>query len=128
MTIIPYASTVSSLMYVLICTRPVFDVGQVSRYQLDPSPIYWQVVKKIFRYIKGTTYHFFSYRGVDLELTGYTDANWDGDLEHHKSTSVYVFLLNRVAISWASKKHTYVALSIMDAGFVATLSAMQEGV
>lgn len=48
-------------------------------------------------------YYYLSYGGVDLELIGYTDADWVGHLEHHKSTSAYAFLLNR-DVSWASKK------------------------
>ena len=36
---IPYASTVESLMYAMLCTRLdiCFVVGMVSRYQSDPS-------------------------------------------------------------------------------------------
>ena len=36
---IPYASTVGSLMYAMLCTRPdiCFAVGMVSRYQSDPG-------------------------------------------------------------------------------------------
>ena len=37
---VPYASTVGSLMYAMLCTRPdiYYSVGMVSRYQSNPGP------------------------------------------------------------------------------------------
>ncbi|KAK4411888.1 Retrovirus-related Pol polyprotein from transposon TNT 1-94 [Sesamum angolense] len=57
MTKIPYASAVGSLMYAMMCTRPdlCFAVGMVSRYQSNPGPDHWVAVKRILRYLKGTT-------------------------------------------------------------------------
>jgi hypothetical protein len=49
---------------------------------------------------------------------GYADADWGGDLDERKSTSGYVFLLNSGVISWSSKKHSCISLSIMEAEFV----------
>ena len=33
------------------------------------------------------------YQRQDLQLKGYTDADWGGDLDERKSISSYVFLL-----------------------------------
>ncbi|KAL0394359.1 UNVERIFIED_CONTAM: Retrovirus-related Pol polyprotein from transposon TNT 1-94 [Sesamum latifolium] len=57
MTKIPYASAVGSLMYAMMCTRPdlCFAVGMVSRYQSNPGPDHWVAVKRILRYLKGTS-------------------------------------------------------------------------
>ena len=51
-----------------------------------------------------------------------------GDLDERKSTSGNVFLLNNGAISWSSKKQQCIALSTMEAEFVALSAAAQEGV
>ena len=59
---------------------------------------------------------------------GYTDVDWGGDLNERKSTSGYVFLLNNGVISWSSKKQSCIALSTMEAEFVAFLAAVQEAV
>jgi hypothetical protein len=56
---------------------------------------------------------------------GYTDADWEGDLDERKSTSGYVFLLNNGVISWSSKKHSCISLSTMEAEFVAFSAAVQ---
>ena len=40
---------------------------------------------------------------LDMNFHGYSDADWSGDPDTSKSTSGYVFITNRAAISWASK-------------------------
>ena len=59
-------------------------------------------------------------------MIAYTDANWEGDLDQHKSTSRYVFLLNDYAISWGSKKQSCIALSTMDTEYVACSLVIQK--
>lgn len=117
-------------MYAMMCTRPdiCYDVCLVSRYQYNPGRRHWSAVKRILRYLKGTTDYFLCYQGNDLTLMGYADADWDGDLDERKSTSGYAFLLNGGCISWRSKKQTCVSLSTIEAEFVACASAVQEGV
>jgi len=57
MSRVPYASTVGSLMYAMICTWPYIThaVGVVSRFMVDPGKEHWNTVKRIMRYIKGTS-------------------------------------------------------------------------
>ena len=54
---VPYASAVGSLMYAMLRTRLdiCFAVGMLSRYQSNPGPVHWQAVKRIFRYLHGTS-------------------------------------------------------------------------
>ena len=68
------------------------------------------------------------YQDQDLQLKGYTDADWGGDLNERKSTSSYVFLLGNGAITWCSKKQTCIAVSTMEAEFVAFSAAAQEAI
>ena len=125
---VPYTSAVGSLMYAMMCTRPdiCFAVGMVSRYQSNPGPVHWKAVKRILRYLKGTATYSLCYEGNDMQLKGYTDADWGGDLDERKSASGYIFLLNNGAISWSSKKQSCIALSTMEAEFVAFSAAVQE--
>ena len=80
------------------------------------------VVKRILRYMKGTSYYVLCYKGKDLHLIGYTNADWGGNLDQHKSTSGYAFLLNDCTISWSNKKQSCIALSTMEAKYVACSS------
>ena len=54
------------------------------------------------------------YRGANLNLIGYSDDDWKGDLNECKSTLGYAFLLNGGVISWSGKKQSCIALSIME--------------
>ena len=69
---IPYASTVGSLMYAMLCTR--FDicyaVGIVSRYQSNPRMGHWIAVKHILKYLRRTRDYMLMYLGGDLYPIG----------------------------------------------------------
>ena len=47
MTKVSYASTVGSLMYAMVCTRPDMAqvVGVISRFMNNPRKGHWEVVK-----------------------------------------------------------------------------------
>jgi hypothetical protein len=47
MSRVPYSSTVGSLMYAMVCTRPdiAHAVGVVRRYMNNPGKEHWEVVK-----------------------------------------------------------------------------------
>ena len=111
MSHVPYASVVGNLMYAMVCTRPdiAHVVGVLSRYMSKPGKEHWTVVKRVFRYLHGTTNHAICYQGKAgpdrvLDVHGFVDADWSGDLDHKRSTSGYVFSLFGGAISWMSKK------------------------
>ncbi|KAL0293770.1 UNVERIFIED_CONTAM: Retrovirus-related Pol polyprotein from transposon TNT 1-94 [Sesamum calycinum] len=127
---IPYASTVGSLIYAMMCTRPdlCFAVGMVSRYQSNPGPDHWVAVKRILRYLKGTSNLALCYHGGSLRLVGYSDADGSADRDERKSTSGYAFLLGGVAITWCSKKQLCISLSTMEAEYIACTSAVQEAI
>ena len=63
----------------------------------------------VFKYLCGTTSYGLCYQEkleleIGLDMHGFVDAYWDGDLNHIRSTSVYVFNLFGGAISWTSKR------------------------
>uniref|UniRef100_A0A2N9F5U8 Reverse transcriptase Ty1/copia-type domain-containing protein n=1 Tax=Fagus sylvatica TaxID=28930 RepID=A0A2N9F5U8_FAGSY len=127
---VPYANAIGSLKYVMMCTRPdiCYAVGLVCRFQSNPGLAHWKAVKRILRYLKGTMDYVLCYQGSDLRLIGYSNANWGSDLDERKSTSGYTFLLNNGAITWSSKKQPCIALSTMEAEYVAYLAAVQEAI
>jgi hypothetical protein len=59
-------------------------------------------------------------------LIGFSDADWGGDVDQSKSTSGCAFLLNDSAILWRSKKQSCIALSTMEAEYVACSTATQD--
>ncbi|KAE8686001.1 hypothetical protein F3Y22_tig00111088pilonHSYRG00304 [Hibiscus syriacus] len=93
MSRVPYASAVESLMFAMIYTRPDIAqaVGVVSRYMANPGKEHWNTVKRILRYIKGTSNVALCYGGSNLLINGYVDSDYAGDLDKSKSTTRYVF-------------------------------------
>ena len=78
MSKIPYASTIGSIMYAMLCTRPdvSYALSITSRYQSDLGESHWTTVKNILKYLRRSKDMFLVYGGLedDLVVNGYTDA------------------------------------------------------
>ena len=68
MKTVPYASTVGSLMYVMLGTRPdiCYSDGIVSRYQSNLSREHWIAVKHILKYLRRMRDYMLVYNGDEL--------------------------------------------------------------
>ena len=127
-----YQSAVGSLLYLATRSRPdiAFAVNNVARFCSKPTKEHWMAVKRIFRYLRGTTHLglLYSKRDEPAALIGYSDADWGGDCNDYKSTTGYVFQIGGTAVTWRSKKQSCVALSTAEAEYVALSSAAQEAI
>ena len=63
-----------------------------------------------------------------LDIYGFVDADWAGDLDRRRSTSRYIFNLFRGAVSWMSKKQSVVALSTTKTKYMAANHVSKEAV
>eukprot|EP00253_Pinus_taeda_P018448 PITA_18448 len=84
-------------------------------------------------YLHGTSDYGLCYQGrpgLDraLDIRGFVDANWAGDLDQRRSTNGYVFNLFGGAVSWMSKKQFVVALSTTEVKYMAATHARKEAV
>ena len=125
---VPYASAIGSLMYVMVCTRPDIAqaVGAVSRYMNNPGKLHWEAVKWILRYLRGTTSKALCFKGGDMVLIGYVDADLAGNVDIRRNTIGYVYTLGGTAVSWGSHLQKIVALSTTEAEYVAVTEASKE--
>jgi hypothetical protein len=105
MSRVPYSSTVKSLMYAMVCTRPdiAHEVGVVSRYMSNPSKEHWEAIKWILRYLRGTSTRALCFGDSNIILQGYVDSNMTGDKDSRRSTTGYVFTVGGTTVSWISK-------------------------
>ena len=88
MKVIPYASAIGSIMYAMLCTRPVVCLALrlAGRYQTNPGVDHWTAVKNILKYMKRTKDMFLVYGGdKELIVNGYVDASFDTDPDDSKS-------------------------------------------
>ena len=109
MEVIPYASTIGSIMYVMLCTRPDvwLAISLAGRYQSNPGVDHWTAVKNILKYLKRTRDMFLVYGGdKELVVSGYIDASFDTNPVDSKSQTGYEFILNGGAVSWCSSKQS----------------------
>ena len=102
---------IGSLMYAMVCTRPdiTHAVGVLSKYMSKPGKEHWTTVKRVFKYLRGTTYYPICYQGRPgpdrvIDVHGFVDADWARDLDRRRSTSGYVFNLFGRAIIWMRNK------------------------
>jgi hypothetical protein len=135
MSHVPYASTVGSLMYAMVCTRLdiAHAVGVLSRYMSKPGKEHWTSVKRVFKYLRGTTSYGLFYQGrpgLDrvVDIHDFVDADWAGDLDRRISTSGYVFNLFGGEISWMRKRQAVVALLNTEAKYMEATHARKEAV
>ena len=69
---IPYREAVGSLMYASLGTCPdiSYAVTTVSRFSSNPGPAHWDAVRRIYRYLLGTTGLKLTYGESEKVLTG----------------------------------------------------------
>jgi hypothetical protein len=101
----------------------------LGRYQSNPGIDHWRAAKKVMRYLQGTKNYMLMYRwSNNLEVIGYSDFDFAGCVDSHKSTSGYTFMMVGGAVSWRSSKKTLIATSTMEAEFVSYFEATLHGV
>nr|GEU54503.1 hypothetical protein [Tanacetum cinerariifolium] len=119
-----YHSMIGALMY-LTSSRPdiVHATCLCAQYQAKPTEKYLKKVKRIFHYLRGTinTGHWYT-KDSAFELTGFSDADYEGCKDTFKSNSNGAQFLGEKLVSWSSKKQDCMALSTTKAEYV-SLSA-----
>ncbi|XP_036347024.1 secreted RxLR effector protein 161-like [Rhagoletis pomonella] len=128
-TAYPYREAVGSLMYLATGTRPdiSYAVGVVSRYLEKPTSAHVNAVKRILRYVRGTIQMGILYKSdTQLNLVGYSDADYAGDSATRRSTSGYVFSIGCGVISWASMRQQSVSTSSIESEYIAACQAIKE--
>jgi hypothetical protein len=126
---IPCASAVGSIMYAQVCTCPdlAFVTGLLGRFQSNPRMKHWKATKISLRYLHGTKHYMLTYKKTDnLEVIGYSDADFVGCADSQKSILGYVFTLANGAMSWKSSKQRITTSSMMYTEFIACYEALGQ--
>ena len=97
---VPYESEMGRLMYAMVYTRLDIShvMGVLSRFMSNPGKEHWTTVKRVFRYLRGTSDYGLCYQGriglvKVLDICVFVDVDWAEDLDQRRSTSGYVFNL-----------------------------------
>ncbi|KAJ0890739.1 putative RNA-directed DNA polymerase [Helianthus annuus] len=92
----------------------------------NPGREHWEAVKWLLRYLKETSKVALQFKGKEVILKGFADADLGGCKESFKSTTGYVFTVGGTAVSWMSKLQKSVALSTTEAEYMAVAEASKE--
>jgi len=132
-----YASVVGMLMYRQGHSRPdiTFSVNQCARYTFAPKQSHQESLKRIGRYLVVTvdegiiftpTNDFCLHCYLDSDFVGQWNYEDQSDLTSVRSRSRFVFLFDGYPVSWKSKLQTGMALSTMEAEYVALSTVMEN--
>jgi hypothetical protein len=64
----------------------------------------------------------------DIQLHGFIDSDWARSADDRRSATWICFSLSFATMSWASRKHKFVALSTVKAKYIAACDACTEAV
>nr|GEX64672.1 uncharacterized mitochondrial protein AtMg00810-like [Tanacetum cinerariifolium] len=109
-----YQGMIGRFLY-LTASRPdiMFSVCLCARFQEDPKASHLEAVKRIFRYIKGTTHLGLWYpKGIGIETVVYADSDHAGDYMAQKSTSGQNNS-GKCLLSWGNRDHVPACLCHM---------------
>lgn len=116
METIPYACAVSSLTYVMVCTRPdlAYAISLVSSFMTYPGKEHWLAHKWVLRYVKGSTSPGLTVSRCEEQqelVSGYIDLDFAGSIDTRKSLFGYVFTVFETTVTWKAMLQPVVALS-----------------
>jgi hypothetical protein len=138
-----YLSMVGSLMYVALGSRPdiAYSVTALSRYNVEPLEMHITAAKQVLRYLKTTSNLRIHYQRTHLNphdritVIRCTDLDWAGNLTTRKSVGGCLFGLGTTdgketvmsgLIYWQAKSQSVVALSTLEAEYIAASHATRE--
>jgi hypothetical protein len=104
-----------------------YAVQQICLYMHDPREPHLTAMKRILRYLQGTPdYGLLLCRLSGSDLVVYTDADWAGCPDTHRSTSGYAVFLGDNLVSWSAKRQTVVSRSSAEAEYRTVANSVAE--
>jgi hypothetical protein len=124
----PYQSIIGALLYLAINTRPdiAYSVNSLARFNSCPTFQSCKAAIRVLCYVRDTSSLGLNFCSDDLNLTCLSDSDWAGDVDSRRSTTGYVVFAAGAPIAWCSKLQTTVAISSMEAEYMAAFFAVQE--
>ena len=123
-----YRSLAGALQY-LTLTRPdiAYAVQQVCLFMHAPQDTHMQLVKRILRYLQGTSHYGLQlYKSSSMDLIAYTDADWAGCPDTRRSTSGFCVFLGSNLVSWSSKRQPTISRSSAEAEYRGVANCVAE--
>ncbi|XP_020680918.1 uncharacterized protein LOC110098425 [Dendrobium catenatum] len=119
-----YRRIIGSLQY-LTLTRPdiAYAVNMLSQHMHNPEVQHTALLKKLLRYIQGTSAFGLPITRSNLTLRTFSDADWASDPITRKSTTGFCTFLSETLVYWTVKKQATVSRSSTESEYRALASA-----
>jgi hypothetical protein len=125
---VPYAEAIGCVLWPVMITRPdcAFATGILSQFIQNPGNTHWEALKRVIVYLGSTKDLWLTFGGKRKTLLeGFCDADYANQLDRH-SIAGYAYHFGQGAISWSSKKQQIIALSTVEAEYIAQAHAAKE--
>ena len=127
---VPFRRVLGGLLYLSTRTRPdiATAVSMIAKYQSNPRPIHWKMVKNVVRYLMGTADYVILLQNQKekTSVQCWSDADWARDLSNRRSRTGLLLTINNGPIVWTSKIQSSTALSTSEAEFNALAYGIKE--
>ena len=122
-----YQQIIGSLIFISNATRPdiAYAVSHLARAMHAPLESDLIAAKRVLRYLKGTRNYALNYNNKDQDLIIYSDSSW-AEEPGRKSVGGYASICAGASISWKSTKQAIIAMSTMEAEYIALAEAAKE--
>ena len=132
-----YSSVVGMLLYLAVKSQQeiAYTVHQCAQFTHNPKASHGNAVKRICQYLKGTqtkgmllqpTHELTIDCFVDVDFAGQWNVKDPHDPLCVKSWMGYVLMVGKCPVHWVSKLQNEVAVSMMEAEYIALSTAMQD--
>jgi len=126
-----YQLMLGLLMHLAMVTRPdiAFAVGFAARRAAAPTARDTKLVERILAFVANTADLGLTFRKTGeprLGIKAYVDASYADDVQTNRSTSGFVFVAAGAAVSWASRRQPWVALSTAESEINAAVECVRE--
>ena len=146
MSTMPYRELIDTLLWISNGTRPdiAFAVNTMAKFTATPALLHWRASLRILGFLNATKHYCIRYtqqlfndtiitggymRGILPHATDFkcfVDASHAADMDTRRSITGYIFFISGGPVSWQSRMQTSVALSSMEAEYMAASAATQE--
>ena len=146
MATLPYRELIGSLLWIANGTRPdvTYSVNTLTKFTSNPGLIHWRAALRVLGFLNTTKNYCIRYtqqihldhispngymRGIlpnHTDFNCYVDASHASDVDTRRSITGYIFFIFGGPVSWQSRMQTSVALSSMEAEYMAASAATQE--
>ncbi len=110
------------VLYLSTCRPDIATAISIcGQFAQNPGLPHWKALLRIAAYLATTKNFALQLGGISNEmvLTAYSDADWGGDLNHRRSRTGFVVLLNNSPVVWVSKLQISISLSSTESEYVA---------